>query len=263
MNASDSLLHGAELLPYRICRQVLSWLPPHRRGTPVDAEIVVRAIGNRQRQTSGKIPPDPHASPCAVAGPRDHATRSSMTTSTSCDVPLPPRSLPGAQLRQDVRWLAATLAVVAGWRRKTLPRRRRLAPGLSRPPARRPGGAGLDALLARTRSLPRDGGVHSRALRPSSSLSMPRTGTRVRRSRQTTCRGTTGSVRCRCSACAGARAPTKSRRPAHRSTCGRIRHIPPSRRRTIPDLQARLAEGLLCAGRGAGPQRRAIEGVSR
>src|SRR5207247_1286660 len=114
-------------------------------------------------------------------------------------VPLPPPVArpQDAQLRQDVRWLAATLGRVVG--RLAGEDTFRAVEELRRAcRARRlgvPGAPDLDALLARTRALPPD-----------------------------------------------------------------TAHPTESARRTILDLQARLAEGLLARDGAPEPQRRAIEG---
>ena len=194
-----------------------------------------------------------------------------MTTShVAATVPLPPPIArpQDAQLRQDVRWLAATLGRVVGrlagedtfhavedLRRAC--RARRLGV---------PGAPDLDALLARTRSLPPETArLTARAFTVFFILiNAAEQAHRVRRSRQDDLAAAQrGSVRwsLRRLREAGQNADDVTRalltldvRPVLTA------HPTESARRTILDLQARLAEGLLARDGAPEPQRRAIEG---
>jgi phosphoenolpyruvate carboxylase len=194
-----------------------------------------------------------------------------MTTShVAATVPLPPPVArpQDAQLRQDVRWLAATLGRVVGrlagedtfhavedLRRAC--RARRLGV---------PGAPDLDALLARTRSLPPETArLTARAFTVFFILiNAAEQAHRVRRSRQDDLAAAQrGSVRwsLRRLREAGQSADEVTRalltldvRPVLTA------HPTESARRTILDLQARLAEGLLARDGAPEPQRRAIEG---
>jgi len=194
-----------------------------------------------------------------------------MTTShVAATVPLPPPVArpQDAPLRQDVRWLAATLGRVVGrlagedtfhavedLRRAC--RARRLGV---------PGAPDLDALLARTRSLPPETArLTARAFTVFFILiNAAEQAHRVRRSRQDDLAAAQrGSVRWSLQRLreAGQSADEVTRalltldvRPVLTA------HPTESARRTILDLQARLAEGLLARDGAPEPQRRAIEG---
>src|SRR5216117_2164580 len=194
-----------------------------------------------------------------------------MTTShVAATAPLPPPVArpQDAQLRQDVRWLAATLGRVVGrlagedtfcaveeLRRAC--RARRLGV---------PGAPDLDALLARTRALPPETArLTARAFTVFFILiNAAEQAHRVRRSRQDDLAAAQrGSVRwsLRRLREAGHGAEEVARalltldvRPVLTA------HPTESARRTILDLQARLAEGLLARDGAPEPQRRAIEG---
>src|SRR5881397_1493286 len=197
----------------------------------------------------------------------DHA----MTTShVAATVPLPPPVArpQDAQLRQDVRWLAATLGRVVG--RLAGDDTFRAVEELRRAcRARRlgvPGAPDLDALLARTRALPPETArLTARAFTVFFILiNAAEQAHRVRRSRQDDLAAAQrGSVRwsLRRLREAGHRAEEVARalltldvRPVLTA------HPTESARRTILDLQARLAEGLLARDGAPEPQRRAIEG---
>src|SRR5216110_1956840 len=194
-----------------------------------------------------------------------------MTTShVAATVPLPPPVArpQDAQLRQDVRWLAATLGRVVGrlagedtfhaveeLRRAC--RARRLGV---------PGAPDLDALLARTRALPPETArLTARAFTVFFILiNAAEQAHRVRRSRQDDLAAAQrGSVRWSLrrlrEAGQGAEQVTRALltldvRPVLTA------HPTESARRTILDLQARLAEGLLSRDGAPEPQRRAIDG---
>src|SRR6266581_8636022 len=193
-----------------------------------------------------------------------------MTTShVAATVPLPPPVArpQDAQLRQDVRWLAATLGRVVG--RLAGEDTFRAVEELRRAcRARRlgvPGAPDLDALLARTRALPPETArLTARAFTVFFILiNAAEQAHRVRRSRQDDLAAAQrGSVRwsLRRLREAGHRAEEVARalltldvRPVLTA------HPTESARRTILDLQARLAEGLLARDGTAGPHRRAIE----
>jgi len=194
-----------------------------------------------------------------------------MTTShVAATVPLPPPVArpQDAQLRQDVRWLAATLGRVVGrlagedtfhaveeLRRAC--RARRLGV---------PGAPDLDALLARTRALPPETArLTARAFTVFFILiNAAEQAHRVRRSRQDDLAAAQrGSVRW---------SLRRLREAGHgaEEVAGALltldvrpvltAHPTESARRTILDLQARLAEGLLARDGAPEPQRRAIEG---
>src|SRR2546425_7847356 len=194
-----------------------------------------------------------------------------MTTShIAATVPLPPPVArpQDAQLRQDVRWLAATLGRVVG--RLAGEDTFRAVEELRRAcRARRlgvPGAPDLDALLARTRSLPPETArLTARAFTVFFILiNAAEQAHRVRRSRQDDLAGAQrGSVRWSLQRLreAGQSADEVTRalltldvRPVLTA------HPTESARRTILDLQARLAEGLLARDGAPEPQRRAIEG---
>ncbi|OLD04837.1 MAG: hypothetical protein AUI99_02210 [Gemmatimonadetes bacterium 13_1_40CM_3_69_22] len=172
-----------------------------------------------------------------------------------------------APLRQDVRWLAATLGRVVG--RLAGEETFRAVEELRRAcRARRLGVAGapdLDALLARTRSLaPETARLTARAFTVFFILiNAAEQAHRVRRSRQEDLAAAQrGSVRwsLRRVREAGRGAEVVARalesldvRPVLTA------HPTESARRTILDLQARLAEGLLTRDGAPEPQRRAIE----
>src|SRR5439155_1211467 len=172
-----------------------------------------------------------------------------------------------APLRQDVRWLAATLGRVVG--RLAGEETFRAVEALRRAcRARRLGVAGapdLDALLARTRSLaPETARLTARAFTVFFILiNAAEQAHRVRRSRQEDLAAAQrGSVRwsLRRVREAGRGAEVVARalesldvRPVLTA------HPTESARRTILDLQARLAEGLLTRDGAPEPQRRAIE----
>ena len=194
-----------------------------------------------------------------------------MTTAhVAATVPLPPPVArpQDAPLRQDVRWLAGTLGRVVGrlagedilhaveeLRRAC--RARRLGV---------PGAPDLDALLARTRALPPETArLTARAFTVFFILiNAAEQAHRVRRARQDDLAAAQrGSVRWslrrlreaghEAAAVAGA-LRTLDVRPVLTA------HPTESARRTILDLQARLAEGLLARDGAPEPQRRAIEG---
>src|SRR5437773_2108334 len=194
-----------------------------------------------------------------------------MTTAhVAATVPLPPPVArpQDAQLRQDVRWLAATLGRVVG--RLAGEDTFRAVEELRRAcRARRlgvPGAADLDTLLARTRSLPPETArLTARAFTVFFILiNAAEQAHRVRRSRQDDLAAAQrGSVRwsLRRLREAGHGAEEVARalltldvRPVLTA------HPTESARRTILDLQARLAEGLLARDGAPEPQRRAIEG---
>src|SRR5881397_2698234 len=196
----------------------------------------------------------------------DHA----MTTShVAATVPLPPPVArpQDAQLRQDVRWLAATLGRVVG--RLAGDDTFRAVEELRRAcRARRlgvPGAPDLDALLARTRALPPETArLTARAFTVFFILiNAAEQAHRVRRSRQDDLAAAQrGSVRwsLRRLREAGHRAEEVARalltldvRPVLTA------HPTESARRTILDLQARLAEGLLARDGAPEAERRAIE----
>lgn len=194
-----------------------------------------------------------------------------MTTShVAATVPLPPPVArpQDAQLRQDVRWLAATLGRVVG--RLAGEDTFRAVEELRRAcRARRlgvPGAPDLDTLLARTRSLPPETArLTARAFTVFFILiNAAEQAHRVRRSRQDDLAAAQrGSVRWSLhrlrEAGQGADEVTRALltldvRPVLTA------HPTESARRTILDLQARLAEGLLARDGAPEPQRRAIEG---
>src|SRR6266568_3776534 len=194
-----------------------------------------------------------------------------MTTAhVAASVPLPPPVArpQDAPLRQDVRWLAGTLGRVVG--RLAGEDTLRAVEDLRRAcRARRLGVAGapdLDALLARTRSLgPETARLTARAFTVFFILiNAAEQAHRVRRARQDDqAAAQRGSVRWSLrrlreaghAAAAVARAlRTLDVRPVLTA------HPTESARRTILDLQARLAEGLLARDAAPEPQRRAIEG---
>ena len=194
-----------------------------------------------------------------------------MTTAhVAATVPLPPpvaRPL-DAPLRQDVRWLAGTLGRVVG--RLAGEDTLRAVEELRRAcRARRlgvPGAPDLEALLARTRSLPpQTASLTARAFTVFFILiNAAEQAHRVRRARQDDLAAAQrGSVRwsLRRLREAGHAAEEVARalqtldvRPVLTA------HPTESARRTILDLQARLAEGLLARDAAPEPQRRAIEG---
>src|SRR5213594_1377054 len=191
------------------------------------------------------------------------------TTHVTAAVPLPPPVArpQDAPLRQDVRWLAATLGRVVG--RLAGEETFRAVEELQRAcRARRLGVAGapdLDALLARTRSLAAETArLTARAFTVFFILiNAAEQAHRVRRSRQEDLAAAQrGSVRwsLRRVREAGRGAEVVARalesldvRPVLTA------HPTESARRTILDLQARLAEGLLTRDGAPEPQRRAIE----
>src|SRR5437016_2907835 len=191
------------------------------------------------------------------------------TTHVTAAVPLPPPVArpQDAPLRQDVRWLAATLGRVGGRLAGEEPCR--AVEGVRRAcRARRLGVAGapdLDALLARTRSLaPETARLTARAFTVFFILiNAAEQAHRVRGSRQEDLAAAQrGSVRwsLRRVREAGRGAEVVARalesldvRPVLTA------HPTESARRTILDLQARLAEGLLTRDGAPEPQRRAIE----
>src|SRR5437870_122717 len=194
-----------------------------------------------------------------------------MTTAhVAATVPLPPPVArpQDAQLRQDVRWLAATLGRVVG--RLAGEDTFRAVEELRRAcRARRlgvPGAPDLDALLARTRALPPETArLTARAFTVFFILiNAAEQAHRVRRSRQDDLAAAQrGSVRwsLRRLREAGHGAEEVARalltldvRPVLTA------HPTESARRTILDLQARLAEGLLARDGAPEPQRRALEG---
>jgi len=184
-------------------------------------------------------------------------------------VPLPPpvaRPQDGP-LRQDVRWLAATLGRVVGWLAgeetfRAVEELRRACR------ARRLGVTGapdLDALLARTRSLaPETARLTARAFTVFFILiNAAEQAHRVRRSRQDDLTAAQrGSVRwsLRRLREAGRGAEEVARALASLDVRPVLTaHPTESARRTILDLQARLAEGLLTRDGAPEPQRRAID----
>ena len=192
------------------------------------------------------------------------------TTHVAATVPLPPPVArpQDAQLRQDVRWLAATLGRVVG--RLAGEDTLRAVEELRRAcRARRlgvPGAPDLETLLARTRSLPPETArLTARAFTVFFILiNAAEQAHRVRRSRQDDLAEAAqrGSVRWSLrrlregghGADEVARAlVTLDVRPVLTA------HPTESARRTILDLQARLAEGLLARDGAPEPQRRAIE----
>jgi len=193
-----------------------------------------------------------------------------MTTShIAATVPLPPPVArpQDAQLRQDVRWLAATLGRVVGrWRVKTHSAPWRSCAGLPRQTARRPGGTG-PGHATRADPIPAsgDGAAHGPGLY-GVLHSHQRRGTahRVRRSRQDDLAAAQrGSVRWSLHRLreAGQGADEVTRALLTLDVRPSSRRIPPSPPGgTILDLQARLAEGLLARDGVPEPQRRAIEG---
>ena len=191
------------------------------------------------------------------------------TTHLTAAVPLPPpvaRAQDGP-LRQDVRWLAATLGRVVG--RLAGEETFRAVEELRRAcRARRLGVAGapdLDALLARTRSLdPETARLTARAFTVFFILiNAAEQAHRVRRSRQDDLAAAQrGSVRwsLRRLREAGRGAEEVARALASLDVRPVLTaHPTESARRTILDLQARLAEGLLTRDGAPEPQRRAIE----
>ncbi len=192
-----------------------------------------------------------------------------MTTRVATTVPLPPPvARPrDAQLRQDVRWLAATLGRVV--RRVAGEATFHAVEELRRAcRARRlgvPGAPDLDALLARTRALPPETArVTARAFTVFFILiNAAEQAHRVRRTRQEDASaGQRGSVRW----------SLQRLREAGRSAAEVARvlasldvrpvltaHPTESARRTILDLQARVAEGLLARDGAPEVERRAIE----
>src|SRR5438128_706756 len=191
------------------------------------------------------------------------------TTHVAAGVPLPPpvaRPQDGP-LRQDVRWLAATLGRVVG--RLAGEETFRAVEELRRARrARRLGVAGaleLDALLARTRSLePETARLTARAFTVFFILiNAAEQAHRVRRSRQDDLAAAQrGSVRwsLRRLREAGRGAEEVARALASLDVRPVLTaHPTESARRTILDLQARLAEGLLTRDGAPEPQRRASE----
>ena len=191
------------------------------------------------------------------------------TTHLTAAVHLPPpvaRAQDGP-LRQDVRWLAATLGRVVG--RLAGEETFRAVEELRRAcRARRLGVAGapdLDALLARTRSLdPETARLTARAFTVFFILiNAAEQAHRVRRSRQDDLAAAQrGSVRwsLRRLREAGRGAEEVARALASLDVRPVLTaHPTESARRTILDLQARLAEGLLTRDGAPEPQRRAIE----
>ncbi len=191
------------------------------------------------------------------------------TTHVAASVPLPPPVArpQDAPLRQDVRWLAATLGRVV--RRLAGEDTFRAVEDLRRGSrARRlgvPGAPDLDALLARTRSLPPETArLTARAFTVFFILiNAAEQAHRVRRSRQDDLAAVQrGSVRwsLRRLREAGQGAEQVARALAAVNVRPVLTaHPTESARRTILDLQARLAEGLLARDGTAEPQRRAIE----
>ena len=191
------------------------------------------------------------------------------TTHVAAGIPLPPPVArpQDAPLRKDVRWLAATLGRVV--RRLAGEDTFRAVEDLRRGSrARRlgvPGAPDLDALLAHTRSLaPETARLTARAFTVFFILiNAAEQAHRVRRSRQDDLAAVQrGSVRwsLRRLREAGQRAEEVARALA----AVKVRpvltaHPTESARRTILDLQSRLAEGLLARDGTAEPQRRAIE----
>ncbi len=191
------------------------------------------------------------------------------TTHVAAGVPLPPpvaRPQDGP-LRQDVRWLAATLGRVVG--RLAGDETFRAVEELRRAcRARRLGVAGapdLDALLARTRSLdPETARLTARAFTVFFILiNAAEQAHRVRRSRQDDLAAAQrGSVRWSLRRLREAGRAAEEVAGALASLDVRpvlTAHPTESARRTILDLQARLAEGLLTRDGAPEPQRRAIE----
>src|SRR5256886_9344443 len=242
-------------------------VPTGQQGGRWGGHVHCRTI-NHQTRTGAS--PTARLAPCR--GVRDHAdTITAMTTAhVAATVPLPPpvaRPL-DAPLRQDVRWLAGTLGRVVG--RLAGEDTLRSVEELRRAcRARRlgvPGAPDLDALLARTRSLPPETArLTARAFTVFFILiNAAEQAHRVRRARQDDLAAAQrGSVRwslrrLREAGHTGddvARAlETLDVRPVLTA------HPTESARRTILDLQARLAEGLLARDAAPEPQRRAIEG---
>ena len=191
------------------------------------------------------------------------------TTHLTAAVPLPPpvaRAQDGP-LRQDVRWLAATLGRVVG--RLAGEETFRAVEELRRAcRARRLGVAGapdLDALLARTRSLdPETARLTARAFTVFFILiNAAEQAHRVRRSRQDDLAAAQrGSVRWSLRRLREAGRSAEEVAGALASLDVRpvlTAHPTESARRTILDLQARLAEGLLTRDGAPEAQRRAIE----
>src|SRR5207244_2961043 len=194
-----------------------------------------------------------------------------MTTShVAATVPLPPPVArpQDAQLRQDVRWLAATLGRVVG--RLAGEDTFRAVEELRRAcRARRlgvPGAPDLDALLARTRALPPETArLTARAFTVFFILiNAAEQAHRVRRARQDDqAAAQRGSVRWSLRRLREAGHGAEAVRGALRTLDVRpvlTAHPTESARRTILDLQARLAEGLLARDAAPAAQRRAIEG---
>ena len=192
------------------------------------------------------------------------------TTHVAATVPLPPPVArpQDAQLRQDVRWLAATLGRVVG--RLAGEDTFRAVEELRRAcRARRlgvPGAPDLETLLARTRSLPPETArLTARAFTVFFILiNAAEQAHRVRRSRQDDLAEAAqrGSVRwsLRRLREAGHGAEDVARALATLDVRPVLTaHPTESARRTILDLQARLAEGLLARDGAPEPQRRAIE----
>jgi len=194
-----------------------------------------------------------------------------MTTAhIAATVPLPPPVArpQDAPLRQDVRWLAANLGRVVGrlagedilhaveeLRRAC--RARRLGV---------PGAPDLEALLARTRALPPETArLTARAFTVFFILiNAAEQAHRVRRARQDDLAAAQrGSVRWSLRRLREAGHGAEAVAHALRTLDVRpvlTAHPTESARRTILDLQARLAEGLLARDGAPEPQRRAIEG---
>src|SRR5213082_1811970 len=204
---------------------------------------------------------------------RDHAgTITAMTAASpraTATVPLPPPVArpQDAPLRQDVRWLAGTLGRVVG--RLAGEDTLRAVEDLRRAcRARRlgvPGAPDLDALLARTRSLdPETARLTARAFTVFFILiNAAEQAHRVRRARQDDqAAAQRGSVRwsLRRLREAGRGAEEVARALASLEVRPVLTaHPTESARRTILDLQSRLAEGLLTRDGAPEPQRRAIE----
>src|SRR6266536_597265 len=192
------------------------------------------------------------------------------TTHVAATVPLPPPVArpQDAPLRRDVRWLAATLGRVVG--RLAGADTFRAVEDLRRAcRARRLGVSGapvLDALLARTRSLPPETArLTARAFTVFFILiNAAEQAHRVRRSRQDDLAAAQrGSVRWALHRLreGGHGAEEVARTLASLDVRPVLTaHRTESARRTILDLQARLAEGLLARDAAPEPQRRAIEG---
>lgn len=192
-----------------------------------------------------------------------------MTTHVTATVPLPPPvARPrDAQLRQDVRWLAATLGRVVG--RVAGEDTFRAVEELRRAcRARRlgvPGAPDLDALLARTRALPPETArLTARAFTVFFILiNAAEQAHRVRRMRQDdAAAGQRGSVRWSLQRLreAGRGAADVARVLASLDVRPVLTaHPTESARRTILDLQARVAEELLARDGAPEVERRAIE----